>query len=144
MAAYDMQHAMKWLCIDAAQMAEDHALERFFLMSLASLVCMHDVPIQLSILTYALKHHMTSLNKCGQHKHEHVDNEIGALQQACTCRCFEDRCPHRLAPLSEGRIEPSDGTLFCNYHGWRYDGSGACRGIPQLDPAQSHVMSSPR
>ena len=38
-------------------------------------------------------------------------------------RCFEDRCPHRLAPLSEGRIEPTDGSLFCNYHGdfsaWR-------------------------
>ena len=26
-------------------------------------------------------------------------------------RCFEDFCPHRLAPLSEGRVE-SDGTLL--------------------------------
>jgi hypothetical protein len=32
-------------------------------------------------------------------------------------RCFEDRCPHRLAPLSEGRIDEQDGgTLMCNYH----------------------------
>ncbi len=30
-------------------------------------------------------------------------------------RCFEDFCPHRLAPLSEGRVE-SDGTLLCAYH----------------------------
>lgn len=28
-------------------------------------------------------------------------------------RCFADRCPHRLVPLSEGRIE-SDGTLLCS------------------------------
>ena len=31
-------------------------------------------------------------------------------------RCFEDRCPHRLAPLSEGRIEPQDHSLMCSYH----------------------------
>lgn len=28
-------------------------------------------------------------------------------------RVMEDRCPHRLAPLSEGRIE-ADGTLMCS------------------------------
>ncbi|CAL8465289.1 g4824 [Coccomyxa elongata] len=46
-------------------------------------------------------------------------------------RCFEDVCPHRLAPLSQGRIEPSDGTLQCSYHGWRFEGSGAAAAIPQ-------------
>ncbi|PNH10690.1 Pheophorbide a oxygenase, chloroplastic [Tetrabaena socialis] len=46
-------------------------------------------------------------------------------------RAHEDKCPHRLAPLSEGRIEP-DGTLQCAYHGWTFDGSGACTHIPQL------------
>ncbi|WP_019507610.1 Rieske 2Fe-2S domain-containing protein [Pleurocapsa sp. PCC 7319] len=44
--------------------------------------------------------------------------------------CFEDFCPHRLAPLSEGRVE-SDGTLLCAYHAWRFDGEGNCVGIPQ-------------
>lgn len=29
-----------------------------------------------------------------------------------TWRAFEDACPHRLVPLSEGRIE-KDGTLLC-------------------------------
>ncbi|CAL5224847.1 g7603 [Coccomyxa viridis] len=46
-------------------------------------------------------------------------------------RTFEDKCPHRLAPLSEGRIEPEDGTLMCSYHGWRFQGDGACTKVPQ-------------
>ncbi len=37
----------------------------------------------------------------------------------------------RLAPLSEGRLE-SDGTLQCAYHGWTFNGEGACTRIPQL------------
>lgn len=40
-----------------------------------------------------------------------------------------DRCPHRNVPLSEGRVL-QDGTLQCRYHGWCFDGSGACRAIP--------------
>jgi phenylpropionate dioxygenase-like ring-hydroxylating dioxygenase large terminal subunit len=42
---------------------------------------------------------------------------------------FEDCCPHRLAPLSEGRVE-SDGTLLCAYHAWRFDSQGNCVSIP--------------
>ena len=50
-------------------------------------------------------------------------------------RCFDDVCPHRLVPLSEGRIE-SDGTLLCAYHAWRFNGEGKCVKIPQsLDEA---------
>ncbi|MDF5725071.1 MAG: Rieske 2Fe-2S domain-containing protein [Rhizonema sp. PD37] len=45
-------------------------------------------------------------------------------------RCFEDFCPHRLAPLSEGRVE-ADGTLLCAYHAWRFDSEGNCVSIPQ-------------
>ena len=49
----------------------------------------------------------------------------------------------RLAPLSQGRIEPSDGTLQCSYHGWRFDGSGAAAAIPQAayDSAQAERTS---
>lgn len=43
---------------------------------------------------------------------------------------FEDKCPHRKVPLSEGRVE-SDGTLLCSYHGWRFDGEGSCVDVPQ-------------
>ena len=28
---------------------------------------------------------------------------------------FEDRCPHRLAKLSEGRLDSESGALMCNY-----------------------------
>lgn len=45
-------------------------------------------------------------------------------------RVFEDKCPHRLAPLSEGRIA-EDGLLECPYHGWAFSGSGECDRIPQ-------------
>ena len=42
-----------------------------------------------------------------------------------------DRCPHRNAPLSMGRVHA--GALECGYHGWRFDGRGACVAIPGLD-----------
>jgi phenylpropionate dioxygenase-like ring-hydroxylating dioxygenase large terminal subunit len=41
-----------------------------------------------------------------------------------------DRCPHRNVPLSMGDVV--EGQLQCAYHGWRFDGSGACRFIPSL------------
>lgn len=41
-----------------------------------------------------------------------------------------DRCPHRNVPLSAGRV--ADGLLECSYHGWRFDGTGACRLVPAL------------
>jgi len=46
-------------------------------------------------------------------------------------RCFEDVCPHRGVPLSEGKIW-EDGTLMCSYHGWRFDGKdGRVCEVPQ-------------
>lgn len=45
-------------------------------------------------------------------------------------RCCEDRCPHRLAKLSEGQL--FDGRLECLYHGWQFDGNGKCVKIPQV------------
>ena len=60
-------------------------------------------------------------------------------------RCFEDACPHRLAPLSEGRVE-SDGTLLCAYHAWRFDSEGNCVSIPQSKDEQTEAKhcSNPR
>ena len=54
-------------------------------------------------------------------------------------RCFEDFCPHRLAPLSEGRVE-SDGTLLCAYHGWRFNSEGKCVSIPQSKDKQTEDL----
>lgn len=51
---------------------------------------------------------------------------------------FEDRCPHRLAPLSEGRINEA-GLLECPYHGWTFAGTGRCQSIPQQrEDGQAH------
>ena len=47
---------------------------------------------------------------------------------------LEDRCPHRNYPLSDGQVE--NGVLRCPYHGWRFDGAGACIEIPGADPDQ--------
>jgi phenylpropionate dioxygenase-like ring-hydroxylating dioxygenase large terminal subunit len=44
---------------------------------------------------------------------------------------LDDACPHRLAPLSEGRIDREANVLSCSYHGWEFDSSGACTRIPQ-------------
>lgn len=58
---------------------------------------------------------------------------------------FEDKCPHRLAPLSEGRIE-DDGTLLCAYHAWRFDASGACTDMPQASTPEEEerIKANPR
>ncbi len=48
-------------------------------------------------------------------------------------RAFDDQCPHRLAPLSQGRIA-EDGLLECPYHGWAFKGDGSCDRIPQQLP----------
>lgn len=43
--------------------------------------------------------------------------------------------------MSEGRIEPSDGTLMCSYHGWRFRGDGACVDIPQSLNAKANTAA---
>ncbi|MFN9620872.1 MAG: Rieske 2Fe-2S domain-containing protein [Synechococcaceae cyanobacterium] len=54
-------------------------------------------------------------------------------QDASRWRAFADLCPHRLVPLSEGRIN-EQGLLECPYHGWCFSGDGRCQGIPQAEP----------
>jgi phenylpropionate dioxygenase-like ring-hydroxylating dioxygenase large terminal subunit len=48
-------------------------------------------------------------------------------------RVFLDQCPHRLAPLSEGRIDEKTGDLMCSYHGWQFDEQGTCTHLPQAE-----------
>ena len=55
-------------------------------------------------------------------------------------KVFDDLCPHRLAPLSEGRIDQW-GRLQCVYHGWCFNGSGDCKFIPQAPPDGPPVMN---
>ncbi len=44
---------------------------------------------------------------------------------------LEDRCPHRSAPLSMGRLNGD--RLTCGYHGLVFDSTGACVGNPHGD-----------
>jgi len=53
-----------------------------------------------------------------------------------TYRVFLDQCPHRLAPLSEGRVDEKTGNLMCSYHGWQFDSQGICTQIPQAENPQ--------
>ena len=88
----------------------------------------------------------------GRHAHALVPRlalcrltSAGALRVNLKLEVFVS-CAGRLAPLSEGRIEPSDGTLMCSYHGWRFAGDGACIGIPQAPDARAEAaaLASPR
>ena len=54
---------------------------------------------------------------------------------------LRDRCPHRLLPLSQGRLEGD--AVQCGYHGLTFDGAGVCVGAPTQDtlPANATVQS---
>ena len=56
-----------------------------------------------------------------------------------------DRCPHRGARLSMGRL--AQGRLQCPYHGWQFDAGGACVQVPATPgftpPASSAVECFP-
>jgi phenylpropionate dioxygenase-like ring-hydroxylating dioxygenase large terminal subunit len=54
-----------------------------------------------------------------------------------------DRCAHKLAPLSMGRLV--DDVVQCGYHGMEYDGTGTCVRVPGQDriPRNSSVRSFP-
>ncbi|WP_433825286.1 Rieske 2Fe-2S domain-containing protein [Actinoplanes sp. CA-015351] len=54
---------------------------------------------------------------------------------------FADRCPHRLMPLSAGTID--DGRLRCAYHGWEFDGAGACVTVPSQESGPPPRASLP-
>lgn len=45
---------------------------------------------------------------------------------------LRDLCPHRLVPLSAGRVDGSE--LECGYHGYRFDATGRVTAIPALGP----------
>src|SRR6266446_6153759 len=49
---------------------------------------------------------------------------------------LRDRCLHRNAPLSAGRVR--NGLLSCSYHGWTYDGRGRVVSIPSMGESGEH------
>ena len=85
--------------------------------------------------------------------HEVADKPVSAqlLEQALVLwrdadgrlQAFWDRCPHRGARLSMGRVE--NGHLECPYHGWQFASGGQCVKVPALPeftpPARQCVKS---
>lgn len=73
-----------------------------------------------------------------------ADTEIVLFRDA-TGRsvALRDRCPHRFAPLSRGRLE--EGALRCMYHGLKFTPDGICIEIPGQDqiPPNACVRSYP-
>src|SRR5271168_5056769 len=51
---------------------------------------------------------------------------------------LEDRCAHRFAPLSLGRIEGDD--IRCMYHGIKFGSSGQCVEIPNQSLMPKHML----
>lgn len=47
-------------------------------------------------------------------------------------KALADRCPHRFAPLSTGKLQ-EDGSIECPYHGLRFGASGHCVHNPHGD-----------
>lgn len=96
---------------------------------------------------------VSSLTDTGRpHKMELLGNDIVLWYDGSQWRVFEDSCPHRNVPLSEGRVE-KNGELLCSYHAWKFDGTGQCTSIPQsrskdketalMSSAKSCVQSYP-
>lgn len=56
---------------------------------------------------------------------------------------LEDRCPHKLLPLSKGKLIGD--TVQCGYHGLTFDCSGSCVRVPGQDniPETAKVHSYP-
>lgn len=52
-----------------------------------------------------------------------------------------DRCLHRNAPLSAGRVR--EGLLTCPYHGWTYDGAGRVVSVPASGTGGGSLCSRP-
>lgn len=64
-------------------------------------------------------------------------NAQGAVQ------AFVDRCPHRGAKFSLGRV--NDGHLECAYHGWQFSSTGQCikvPAVPGFTPPPQHCVKS--
>lgn len=65
------------------------------------------------------------------------ENEDSTSSRPSVWSVMADACPHRFAPLSQGRVDPETNCLECPYHGWQFDTNGTLTKLPQLDPGKS-------
>ena len=64
-----------------------------------------------------------------------LGERLAAYRTGDTVRVFKDLCIHRGTAFTAGGVV-RDGNIVCPYHGWTYDGTGACVHIPSLAPGQ--------
>lgn len=57
-----------------------------------------------------------------------------------TISVFADRCPHRGAPLSCGKVEP--GGIRCMYHGLKFNSDGECVEVPGQDRIPTRLRAT--
>jgi phenylpropionate dioxygenase-like ring-hydroxylating dioxygenase large terminal subunit len=61
--------------------------------------------------------------------------------------CLSDLCVHRGGSLAGGWLTPDESCIVCPYHGWEFEGDGACSRIPAQPqrgiPKKARVDSYP-
>lgn len=71
-----------------------------------------------------------------------LNHRLVLFRSGQSVTALSDRCPHRNAPLSAGRV--IDGCVQCPFHGWQFNTSGHCvsrPGVPQATPREVSVES---
>lgn len=59
--------------------------------------------------------------------------KFAVWRSGTTWSVVNNECPHRMAPLSLGRVDPKSNCIECSYHGWQFDSTGTLQSIPQLE-----------
>ncbi|KAL3146814.1 hypothetical protein ABBQ38_014791 [Trebouxia sp. C0009 RCD-2024] len=85
-------------------------------------------------------HAVVDLDPARPHAVNLLGKELVVWNDGQQWRCFEDLCPHRKVPLSEGRVEA--GKLECAYHGWKFDSAGKTVSIPQVSDKDAEARAS--
>lgn len=72
-----------------------------------------------------------------------LNHPIVLYREDDTIHALHDRCPHRFAPLSRGKL--ADGRVQCGYHGLAFDATGNCVHNPfgKAIPAAAKVRAFP-
>jgi nitrite reductase/ring-hydroxylating ferredoxin subunit/uncharacterized membrane protein YgcG len=73
------------------------------------------------------------------------DSNVGNESAVGEWRAIDEACPHRLASLAIGKVDSKKGVISCRYHGYEFNGTGACTHIPMAttnSSAQNYRASS--
>lgn len=79
----------------------------------------------------------SALKGLGPERIEVMGQELVVWEANGTWSVMSDICPHRFAPLSQGRADPETNCIECPYHGWQFSTNGTLMDIPQLEANRS-------